>query len=66
MARKSGTATAGESTCPSHLDTVAFLFHMCLAELDFHLCLIGLVVDSFDLNDGLVDQIFHIGLSMMD
>ena len=66
MARKSGTATAGESSCSSHLDTVAFFFYMCLAELDFHLCLIGQVVDSFALNDGLVDQIFHIGLSMKD
>ena len=36
---------------------------MCPAELGFHLCPIGLVVGSFDLNNGLVEQIFHIGLN---
>ena len=54
-------------TCHSHLDTAAFFFEfVCLAELGFHLCLIGLVVGSFDLNNVLVEQIFHIGLNKVD
>lgn len=53
--------------CPSHLDTAAFfLKFVCLTELGFHLRLIGLVVGSFDLNNVLVEQIFHIGLNKVD
>ena len=51
-------------TCPSHLDTAAFFFKfVCLAELGFRLCLIGLVVGSFDLNNGLVEKVLNIGLN---